>query len=169
MHRRHWDILFTLVGVYLTAHEINRAVLVYLTTALLLLGALGIAHTRARGGLDWPTGRFSRSSLTLALSIVIGLWIGVYLVFAVAQLGLGADMPLSLPIRSDGLAVTPAQLLRRGVSSAFGIVALLAPWRAHARRISGSTGRRILGFGSRPTPVGTPVVPPTLRGSDSRP
>lgn len=111
----------------------NSPILAVATT-----GGMGVAlwwlKRRERSLLGQRLSGVAGQDLALAVMLMTGLWLGVYAVFSLGDVGLAAGRATSLPIGADARPLTMGAVLTVALAATLGIGGLLAPFRRPPRR-----------------------------------
>ena len=103
---------------------------------VLAASAVGLVTTvwwfrrRELKALGYLRGRYRTRDLLLAGTLVSGLWVGIYLVFSLGDIGFGLATATTVPIGSDAASMTIGEVLRAGLLATVTAMAILFPFRS---------------------------------------
>ena len=132
--RRSINLLVFAGGLF-TAWQLARySPIVLAASAVGLVTTVWWFRRRELKALGYLRGRYRTRDLLLAGTLVSGLWVGIYLVFSLGDIGFGIATATTVPIGSDAASLTIGEVLRAGLLATITAMALLFPFRTSQLR-----------------------------------
>ena len=136
--------------------------LVQLSPIVLGTSAVGIALTlwwfRRRELLakGYLRGRYQWRDLLLAGLLVGGLWVGLYLVFSLGDVGFSSGTGTRIPIGLDAASMSVGEMLMAGLAATVCAMALAFPFRGSPKHRRDVRETALVGTGARESTKPTP-------------
>lgn len=137
------------------------------TTALAGMAvALWWLKRRETAQLGHPVAGLGGQEMALAVMLVGGVWLGVYSVFSLGDVGTAAGRQTQLPLGRDLAALTMSQVLAAGLAGTLAVGGLLVPFRRPPRRRRDLRETALVGRHGTPREVS--LTPRTSEAVDRR-
>jgi hypothetical protein len=130
--KQQWPqrIGLALVAVILATIEANQAPLVMgFTGAAASVALLWSVRQRAKMSHSLRSAAMLRDARMTA-GLLVGLWVGVYFVFTLADSGSDVAIATAIPVRFDGTTVNPELLLMHGLLSTAAVFLAISLWQS---------------------------------------
>ena len=163
--RRVTRTTFTVLSVVLGAAMLWRG----LTRSPIVCGAsvVGLAlvvswlRRRERQYLGAAQPRFSGQDLVIATMLIAGLWVALYAVFSLGDVGTSMTRATSIPLGYDAAPLSIAEVLGVGLLSTIGVALLLVPLRRPPKKRRDVRETSLVARGGM-TVVGSPPATPDI-------
>jgi len=149
--RRGINLLVLAGGVATSWQLVRYSPILLGASAVGLLTTVWWFRRREFKALGYLRGRYLARDLLLAGTLVAGLWVGIYLVFSLGDIGFAAATTTTVPIGSDAASLTIGEVLRAGLLSTIAAMALLFPFRSTQLRSKRDPRNRSVSAAERDT------------------
>ena len=165
--RRNWRRVLALAVLAtggLLAWRLVRISPIVLGTSLAgMVLTLWWFRRRELQALGYLRGRFLWRDLLLAGMLVGGLWLGLYVVFSLGDIGFSAGAGTRIPIGRDSASLSVGDMLLTGLAATVSVMALAFPFRGTSK--PRRDVRETALVGTAPERTGGPTPP---KGSAAR-
>lgn len=131
--RRVINLAVFAAGLLLASRLVRHSPIVLGTSVAGMGLTLWWFRRRELQALGYLRGRFQWRDLLLAGLLVGGLWLGLYLVFSLGDVGVSSGSGTRIPIGRDAAALSVGDMLMAGLAATVCTMALAFPFRSTTR------------------------------------